>query len=53
MKKKKIAIIGIQGVPAKYGGYETLVDNLLDGDNINNYKVYVFCSTKSYKKVKD
>ena len=25
----KIAIIGIVGVPANYGGYETLVDNLI------------------------
>ena len=26
----KVAIIGTVGVPAKYGGYETLVDNLID-----------------------
>ena len=27
MKKKKVAIVG---VPANYGGYETMVDNILD-----------------------
>ncbi len=26
----KVAIIGTVGVPACYGGYETLVENLLD-----------------------
>ena len=28
--KKKIYIIGTVGVPACYGGFESLVDNLLD-----------------------
>jgi glycosyltransferase involved in cell wall biosynthesis len=26
--KKKLSIIGVQGVPARYGGFETLVENL-------------------------
>ena len=26
---KKVAIIGTVGVPAKYGGFETLVENLI------------------------
>ena len=25
---KQVAIVGIQGVPARYGGFETLVENL-------------------------
>ena len=29
---KQVAIVGIQGVPAKYGGFETLVENII-GDN--------------------
>lgn len=29
---KRVAIVGIQGVPAKYGGFETLVENII-GDN--------------------
>ncbi len=41
-----IAIIGTVGVPACYGGFETLVDNLLDDES--DYIVY--CSTKAYKE---
>jgi glycosyltransferase involved in cell wall biosynthesis len=44
---KEVAIIGTVGVPACYGGFETLVENILDytPDNIN-YTVY--CSSKRY-----
>lgn len=28
MEKKKLSIIGIRGIPARYGGFETLVENL-------------------------
>lgn len=42
----KVAIIGTQGVPAKYGGFESLVENLL-GDNCPADVEYtVFCSGK-------
>lgn len=42
----KVAIIGTQGVPAKYGGFESLVENLL-GDNCPKDVEYtVFCSSK-------
>lgn len=42
----KVAIIGTQGVPAKYGGFESLVENLL-GDNCPEDVEYtVFCSGK-------
>lgn len=47
MNKKKLAILGIVGVPANYGGFETLVDNLLDTLS-ENYDVTVFCESKSY-----
>ena len=46
---KKIAIIGSVGVPAQYGGFESLVENLLDF-NIYNFKYTVFCSGKVYPK---
>tara|TARA_B100000900_G_scaffold415990_1_gene448343 strand:- start:11957 stop:13033 length:1077 start_codon:yes stop_codon:yes gene_type:complete len=46
MKNNKIAIIGTVGVPANYGGFETLVENLIGRDSIN-YTVY--CSAKNYK----
>lgn len=42
----KVAIIGTQGVPARYGGFETLVENIL-GDNASDHIQYtVFCSSK-------
>ncbi len=45
---KKVAIVGIQGVPAKYGGFETLVENII-GDNCPEDVQYtVFCSAKDY-----
>ena len=35
MNRKKIAIIGSVGLPAKYGGWETLghVEDILDGED--------------------
>lgn len=45
---KQVAIVGIQGVPAKYGGFETLVENII-GDNCSPEVRYtVFCSGKDY-----
>ncbi len=42
----KVAIVGTQGVPANYGGFESLVENLL-GDNCpENVDYTVFCSSK-------
>lgn len=41
-----VAIVGSQGVPATYGGFESLVDNLL-GDNCpKDIQYTVFCSGK-------
>ncbi len=46
----KVAIIGTQGVPAKYGGFESLVENLL-GDNCpEDIEYTVFCSGKDMQK---
>lgn len=47
--KKRISIIGSVGLPAKYGGWETLVDQLtktLQG----NFDFTVYCSGKKYKE---
>ena len=41
----KLAIIGTVGVPASYGGFETLVEHII-GDDENQYTVY--CSGKHY-----
>lgn len=47
--KKKIAIIGTVGLPANYGGFETLAQHL--AKNLNNeYTISVYCSSKEYKK---
>lgn len=45
--KQKIAIIGTVGLPAKYGGFETLADHLVEnlGDK---YDLTVYCSQKKY-----
>ena len=43
--KKKLAILGSQGIPSKYGGFETLVEHLV----VNLSKkidITVFCSSK-------
>ena len=42
-----IAIIGTVGVPACYGGFETLVENLLD-ETEQDKNIIVYCSSKSY-----
>lgn len=47
--KKTIAIIGSVGVPANYGGFESLIENLLDF-NSNNFEYTVFCSGRSYSE---
>ena len=47
MIKKKLAILGIVGVPANHGGFETLVDILLDLLP-KFFEVTVFCESKSY-----
>lgn len=44
MEKIKVAIVGTQGVPAQYGGFETLTENLLGMKNAENIEYTVFCS---------
>ena len=43
---KKVAIIGTQGVPARYGGFETLVENIIGDNCIPDIQYTVFCSSK-------
>ena len=47
MKKNKIAIIGTAGVPAIYGGFETLAEYLTQYLG-KKYALTVYCSSKSY-----
>lgn len=44
----KIAIIGTVGVPANYGGFETLVEQLVRHNNNDDLQYAVYCSKKSY-----
>ena len=44
---KKVAIIGCVGLPAKYGGWESLVDQLTKR-LANSFEFTVFCSGKKY-----
>jgi len=46
---KKISIIGTVGIPAKYGGFETLVEYLVK-NLFEHYEFTVFCSGKSYSQ---
>lgn len=49
MERKKVAIIGTVGLPAKYGGFETLADHLVTHLS-ENYDFTVYCSKKKYNK---
>jgi glycosyltransferase involved in cell wall biosynthesis len=46
---KKVAIIGTVGLPAKYGGFETLAEYLTKYLG-NRFDLTVYCSSKSYEK---
>lgn len=45
----KLSIVGTVGVPACYGGFETLVENLLD-ESSTSVDLTVYASSKSYKE---
>lgn len=46
---KRVAIVGTQGVPAKYGGFETLVENIMGENCAPGIEYTVFCSAKDYE----
>jgi glycosyltransferase involved in cell wall biosynthesis len=50
MKVKSIAILGTVGVPANYGGFETLAQNLVKYHDATSLPapITVYCSSKSY-----
>jgi len=54
MQNKKVAIVGTVGVPANYGGFETLVENLVRYHDAGDlpYDLTVYCSSKSYSEKK-
>jgi glycosyltransferase involved in cell wall biosynthesis len=47
---KRIAIIGTVGLPAKYGGFETLVENIVGENASAGIEYTIFCSGKTYKE---
>lgn len=50
---KKVAIVGIQGVPAKYGGFETLVENIIGENCSEDVQYTVFCSSRDFAEKRD
>lgn len=50
MKGNLIAVIGTVGVPANYGGFETLTENLVKFHHVYDLRdeLTVYCSSKSY-----
>lgn len=47
---KNITVIGIQGVPAKYGGFETLVENIIGENKSPDISYTIFCSRKGFSQ---
>lgn len=47
--EKKVAIVGTQGVPATYGGFETLVEYLVRDKSDESISYQVYCSGKAYE----
>jgi archaeosine-15-forming tRNA-guanine transglycosylase len=45
----RISIIGTAGIPARYGGFETLAENLIR-NKTSDIQYTVFCSAKLYQK---
>ena len=46
---KNVAVVGIQGVPAQYGGFESLVENLIGDHKSEDIRYTVFCSGRDMK----
>ncbi|SFE81582.1 DUF1972 domain-containing protein [Thermophagus xiamenensis] len=51
LNRKKLHIIGTHGVPAKYGGFETLADFLCQNLS-EKYEITVYCNAKKYSERK-
>lgn len=52
MKKNRIAIIGTVGIPAKYGGFETLTEQLVSNLS-DEFDFTVYCSKRNTQKKKE
>ncbi len=47
----KIAILGSRGIPAKYGGFETFVDEISKRLVAKGYEIYVSCEGSTIPKI--
>lgn len=47
---KNIFIIGSKGIPAKYGGFETFVEKLTEGQQSKDIKYHVSCLSDNYNE---
>ena len=43
---KQVAVVGTQGVPASYGGFETLVENIIGENCPSDIRYTIFCSSR-------
>jgi glycosyltransferase involved in cell wall biosynthesis len=50
---KQVAIVGTQGVPANYGGFESLVENIIGENCSPDIQYTVFCSSKDMQDKKE
>lgn len=46
---KRVAIIGTVGLPAKYGGFETLAEHIVENKG-DDFEFLVYCSKNTYPK---
>ena len=47
---KHVAVVGTQGVPASYGGFETLVENIIGENCPPDIRYTIFCSSRDPKQ---
>lgn len=45
----RVAVIGTVGIPANYGGFETLVENIVRHNSSDGLEYLVYCSGKNHK----
>ena len=49
MKKIKVGIIGIRGLPANYGAFDQFVSQLVKYSNLNKKNIFFFISSELRK----
>ncbi|MGB9622797.1 MAG: DUF1972 domain-containing protein [Candidatus Bathyarchaeia archaeon] len=49
-RKIKVAILGSRGIPAKYGGFESFVENVFVDFPFDNFHFYISCESRVFRK---